>query len=278
MNLKHFTRTALLLFFCLNTTAQVTNTTVENTADIRFLIADDIQDIQYVLSPGKSSYAMNSGIPITFKISLDYRSELDFAGYFGIQYIIYKIAPNGFDRTFVKGVTVPVLIPPARKTKTRNTVKALEEYPFKILDDTALDDADYEIKMNLVKYDSQQDYNSNNYNFIPFPPFTFIIRTVTFDQAARHGNMFRTYPNPSANQLIFQFPTIIETSKKAKLLPIEVTLLDDNGNELSQHTLNAKLENKKAQYVLDISQLQKGRYFYQLKRGGKSYTKPFLKN
>ncbi|PTX60198.1 putative secreted protein (Por secretion system target) [Kordia periserrulae] len=278
MNLKHFTRTTLLLFFCLSTTAQVTNAIAENVADLTFSILDDVQNIRYELTPNSQSYTMNHGLPIAFRIDINYEAEIDFAGYFGIQYIIYKIAPNGFDTIIIRGVTVPVLIPPARKNKSRDTFKAIEEYPFKIFEETILGEANYEIKMNLVKYDSQEDYNRNNYNFQTFPSFGFIINTISDEPVARNGNTFSVYPNPSAHQLIFEFPTIIETSKKAKLLPIEVALFDDNGNELSQHELKATLHNNKAQYVLDIKQLQKGRYFYQLKRGGKTYTKPFLKN
>jgi hypothetical protein len=277
MKLKIFTLSTLFLFFSIKTTAQLTHAPTNNIVDITFLISDNFEELTFELTH-KDEYLIAPELDLIFKINLEYRSDQEMVGYFGLQYQIYEVSPSGI-RRLIRGVTVPVIIPPVRKNRTRVSSES-EEYPFEIQDETPLRQANYDVKMNLVKFDSREDYLANSDNYIVFPRINFPLLGITDSEVPRNASnatTLITYPNPSVNEVIIDYANVITKNNSSQNLPIEVVIFNDKGIKVSTHTLIGVSEKNRMLYQLNISHLPKGMYFYQLKRGEKTEIKTIIK-
>jgi hypothetical protein len=276
MKLKIFTLSTLFLFFSIKTTAQITHAHATNIVDITFLISDNHDELTFELAH-KDEYLISSELDLVFRINLDYRSVQEMLGFFGLQYKIYKLSPNGF-RQLIRGVTVPVIIPPVRKNRTRISSDS-EEYPFEFLDEIVLEQTNYDVKMNLVKFHTRADYLANNDNYTMYPRISFpLIHIVNdIDTNTPDSSSLIAYPNPSINEVIIDYANATIENNSSQNLPVEVVIFNDKGIKVSTHTLIGISRNSRTSYQLNISHLPKGMYFYQIKRGDKTEVKTIIK-
>ncbi|MBC8755181.1 T9SS type A sorting domain-containing protein [Kordia sp. YSTF-M3] len=272
MKLKIFTLSTLFLFFSIKTTAQLTHAPSTNIVDITFLISDHHDELTFELTH-KNEYLISSELDLVFRINLDYQSVQEMVGYFGLQYKIYKLSPDGF-RQLIRGVTVPVVIPPVRKNRTRVSSES-EEYPFNIYDAIVLEPTNYDVKMNLVKFHTRADYLANNDNYTMYPrisfPLVHVADLLTNRNAPDSSSSLITYPNPSINEVIIDYANTTQN------LPVEVVIFNDKGIKVSAHTLIGVSGNSRTLYQLNVSHVPKGMYFYQIKRGDKTEVKTIIK-
>lgn len=278
MKLKIFTLSTLFLFFSIKTTAQVTHAPASNIVDITFLISDNNDDLTFVLTH-EDEYLISTELDLVFRINLNDQSELDMVGFFGLQYDIYRVSLDGLLRQHIRGVTVPVIIPPVRKKRVRSSES--EEYPFEIRDQTDLVQANYEVKMNLVKYHTRADYLANNENYTAYTRIGFLlIATVNHITSSRNAPDLPSliaYPNPTLNELVIEYSKTTPKNNFSQNVPVEVVIFNDKGIKVSTHTLTVVSGNNRMSYQLNTSHLPKGMYFCQIKRGEKTEVKTILK-
>lgn len=280
MNSKIFTLTTLFLFFIIKISAQNANAPIDNIVDINFSVTDGING-QYFAITSEGEHFLPSGSDFIFRINLDNSSEEDTVSYFGIQYTLTKLLADGTPGQVLRGITAPVLIPPVKKKKSRVDIR-LEEYPFPIPEKHILLNIKYEVKMNLVKYHSREDYlDEETLNYDILPAINFDLNASLYTTAFENSlNSFSisAYPNPSTNFVTFDYTSeAIEHAILQQRL-LDVTIFNDKGIKVSQHSLtSASAKANSISYNLDTSHLPKGRYYFQLLHGGKTQVKTILK-
>ncbi|WP_298509354.1 T9SS type A sorting domain-containing protein [uncultured Kordia sp.] len=284
MNLKLFTLTALFLFFVVKVSAQTADPVVpipiDNIIDIDFSVTDGINGQHYAITTA-AEHAVRSGDNFIFKINLNHNSQDSTVHYFGIQYTLERLFADG-TREIIRGITAPVLIPPVKKKNGNFEVRIhdirAEAYPFLIHGTHTLQNIRYEIKMNLVKYDSRADYinETNNYTRIE-PAINFILDASNFPIPGDVVSL-RTYPNPSIDHVIIEQTTIATENTIAQNSPLEVVIFNDKGIKMNQLSLahNSKKANSTL-YTVDVSHLQKGMYFFQFSQGNNTQVKTVIK-
>ncbi|WP_298509365.1 T9SS type A sorting domain-containing protein [uncultured Kordia sp.] len=278
MNLKFFTLTTLFFFFIVKTNAQTSTTAQYNKIGITLSVEDSISGGQSFKLTAQDEYLIFPYRSTFFEIDLEYQSTEDIVSYFGIQYKLCKMN-EGIIGEIVRGVTVPVLIPPVRKKKSGFEAGARiggRQYPHKIYTRYVTEYTDYFARIILVKYDSRQDYLDETNNFQE-------IDTVEFD-LIRHTNdnlllnspesfTVTTHPNPITNQI-----TITTQNAPSPQAPMEVVIFNNKGIKVSNHTLVVfETTENSISYNLDTTHLPKGVYYYKFKQGTKTLVKTIIK-
>lgn len=284
MNLKIFTLSILFLFYIGNTSAQNSSPAPVNDISDIVLRVEDVGNKQKFTLETDSIQYFTPGNGYRFRIFLDYQSEANNITYFKLQYSFAVIHSDGSidDTEPLQGITAPVIIPPVKKNTTINSFSSISSgaYPHSIQSLVPLFPRNYMVTIKLFRYHERQSYmtGNNNYNTEDIDIEYTLKPYSNPAPLGRSSFNIITYPNPSTNHIVFEYPNTSDKSTISKQFPIGVTIFNDKGVKISQHSLtNTSSKANSISYSLNTSHLQKGRYYFQLSYEGKTQVKTILK-
>lgn len=293
MNSRIFTLTTLLLFFVVKISAQTpvvptSNIPISNQLDFTILVEGERGQQQISLLADDMYYVLPHN-DLFFNLELAYLPDSDNVTFFRLR---CDFSPSGFgepiDPAFF-GITNPVIIPPVRKKNGGSvepqsfTDRPIGIYPYKVKAEYVIRPTIYRATVELLKYETFADYINNSPNFTIGPTATFIIHaqntpTPVMESTTTNSFSVLTFPNPSTNHVTFEYTREATENAISQQLPFGVTIFNDKGVQLSQHTLTStNVKPNSTSYNLDTSHLQKGTYYFQLSHGSKTQVKTIIK-
>lgn len=282
MNSKFLTLSALLLFFTITINAQNQhNEQHQHHASsnlINFsLLVNDASNAQGFQLIAEDEQLISRNGRVNFNMKLDYESAIDTVTYFRLGYRFFSIH-NGMIGDLQFGVTAPVIIPPVRKKN--KSLQRNFNYPFRFKSDFIPVDGSYFVTIDLVKYETREDYLNDTGVKIPGPSITFKLITVNTQGSEGRSNFsVKTYPNPSTHEVIIEYLNTSSNDIPSKNTPLELVIFNNKGIKVSNHVLEPFLQegSKSALYYLDVTHLFKGVYYCKLKHGKDVFTKTIVK-
>lgn len=275
MKMKIYTLATLCLFFFTKISAQNVDavSSIDNEIDLTLLVEDAPLGQEFRLLAEDYHDVFHEIDYINYNISLNYKSTQNVTSYFALRCHFEEILfvnPTNTDDP-LKTATAPVIIPPVKKKK-KEPRQVSEGYPHLAKIIYRIHPRVYQVKIELLKYKTYDDYILENDNYT-VRTTKLISINAKHDIPSNSEVSMVTYPNPSIDHLTIE---LINTTTEN--LPLEVVIFNDKGVQVSQHTLvNSSTETNSSLYNLDTSHLQNGTYYVQLSHGGKTQVKTIIK-
>ncbi|MGH1386162.1 T9SS type A sorting domain-containing protein [Kordia sp.] len=175
---------------------------------------------------------------------------------------------------------MPVIIPPIKKDSVAASLESYHanNYPHIITTNYTPSETNYMVQIDLVKYDNEHDYINDFDNYTTGPSLTIHLTTSTNSSFSPEDSTdsfsVTTHPNPSTNHIVFEYPNTSDRNSISKQLPLDVIIFNNKGVKMNQYSLTStSSKTNNISYNLNISHLQKGRYYFQLSREGKTQVK-----
>ena len=268
MNLKIFTLSTLFLCLIGNLNAQNPSRSVENTADIILSVRDVEDNQEFTLETDNLQY-FTIGNEYSFRIILNYESEILTTTYYRLQYHFATLNLDGSINQSIplRGTTAPVIIPPVKKSFANEYRPIGIEYPYVVHSVVPLFPVNYSVTVSLCRYNNIHDYLANiNGDCSRGPEVTYTLRGQRAS-AATHEYNVSTYPNPSTDHVTISY-TDVNTSKNTVAIqpkPILLSIFNKNGRLINRKTITSyNVKNDEILYDVDISDLPKGMYFFEI--------------
>lgn len=281
MNLKIFTLSTLFLFFIGNLNAQNPSSSSENTAEIMLSVRDVEGNQEFTLETDDLQY-FTIGNEYSFKILLNYESEILTTTYYRLQYHFATLNLDGSINQSIplRGTTAPVIIPPVKKSFANEYRPINIQYPYIVHSVVPLFPVNYSVTVSLCRYDNLHDYLGNiNGDCSRGPEVTYILLGQRAN-VSTHESHVNTYPNPSTDRVTISY-TDINTSKNTVAIrpkPIQLRIFNKNGRLISSKTITSyNVKNDELLYDVDISDLPKGMYFFEITHEKSKTVKTILK-
>lgn len=278
MNLKHFTHTVLFFLCCIFTiNAQTVDPSSSDKIDILIKVKDTPDGQNLEVSTGTDAYYITPFNNFNIRVDLDYASTQNITSYCRLKFKFIESEGIGIAGFAFRGITAPVLIPPVKKKKREgNRPVDSVEFPYSTEVEYPIAPKTYEVKMTLLKYETQKDYMEETQNFDPIHTTTFWLVADSPTPLANDAVVVTTFPNPITDHLTIVYA--IAPNNGAQQIPLNVTIFDHSGTQVSQHTLTStSADASSISYNLDTTQLQAGTYFFQLVRNGETTIKTIIK-
>lgn len=279
MNLKNFTLTTLFLLFIGNTSAQTVIQTPADDISNMTLLVEDIFNRQVFSLHTEAIHHFTPGNDYGFRVLLDFQSETRNVTYFRLRYTFAVLKPDGtIDHSEpLMGVTAPVIIPPVKRNVI-NEYRPIGLYPYFIHNTVPLFPISYRVTINLYRYENLQDYLAGNGNYTEGPSVYYTLTPFNGSTSAGRSAIVTTYPNPSTNHVFIEYTNTTSSSIPSKQNPIQVTIFNKEGIKVSSHYIrDFNTKNNSVLYNLDISQLSKGMYFFEIKNEKHTQVKTIIK-
>ena len=295
MKLKFFTLTTLFLFFIIKINAQndifpVPDTPISNVLDFALLVEDTNEGQEFSLLTD-DLYSVLPYNDLFFNIDLQYRSEESTVTYYRL-ICDFDRPPSFYDPSIPDhffGITNPVLIPPVRKKRDSDLESSVRPgrpigiYPYKVKAEYVIRPTIYKVTVTLLEYANFNDYINNSPIFTEGPKASFILFAQNTPNAVSERSTsdtfsVTTFPNPCTDFVTFKYKSEATENTISAQFPLNVTIYNDKGIQVNQHTLNsAKTKKNSIYYNLNTAHLKKGRYYFQLSHGSKTQVKTIVK-
>jgi hypothetical protein len=278
MNLKLFTLTTLFLCCFFKGNAQIVQTgTPFNEVDLLLKVKDSADTQKFELLTGADTYYSIPTDSLAMNIDLDYGATQNVTSYIRVKFKFTPDQIEGSVDNILRGITTPVLIPPVKKKKGEGN-RPLNNvgFPFTTKAGYNILNINYTVTAIALKYNTQEDYMENNIeNARDVASVNFSFITAAAVPITNEAVVITTFPNPITDHITIKYAV---GSGGIQDVPLDVSIFDNNGIFVSQHTLtSSNIDATSISYYLDTSQLQAGIYFFQLVRNGGTTTRTIIK-
>ncbi|WP_046758879.1 T9SS type A sorting domain-containing protein [Kordia jejudonensis] len=281
MKLHIITLSILFLLFTGTSNAQAIYQHSSDIAPITLSVRDVQGGQRFTLETDSIQY-FTPGNNYNFKLYLNHESEVRDIAYFRFYYsfdIPNFIGTPANLQIYMLGTTVPVIIPPVKKSIAGEPRSYGSQYPFTLTSLVPLFPENYEVTLTLCKYNTYQDYVANNSNCTESFSMTYQLRQLsTLSPLENQASRVTTYPNPTTDQVIIAYEAKNSDSTPKQQAPIQLTIFNKEGTTVGEHTIvKSHTKENSVFYKFDASRLAKGMYFFKIEDGKNTVVKTIVK-